>query len=270
MCLSIDLAHFQRVGWVRIADAIPVELCDRLVAVLERELGVPVRDPRRWNEYGGVMRDLLPIWGHQAQWDIRQYPPLHRIWATLWGREALWVTLDSCRFSPPWNAGYAEPYGLHWDHDPWDEETRMLQGVLALTDTAADQGGFCCVPSLLHDGISWPKAPVVDLDGDQNWLAKTAGHDIAFIPAKAGDLIVWDWRLPHSNSKNLSTRPRLTFYVAMYPNTNTALRDAAIESWRSGHCVPWWRNRWGYDRIEPWPPARLSELGRRLIGLDAW
>ena len=85
-----------------------------------------------------------------------------------------------------------------------------------------------------------------------------------------GDLIVWDWRLPHSNSKNLSTRPRVAFYVAMYPNTNIALRDAAIESWRSGRCVPWWRNRWGYDRIEPWPPARLSDLGRRLIGLDAW
>jgi len=38
MSPSIDLAHFRQVGWVRIADAIPVELCDRLVAVLECEL----------------------------------------------------------------------------------------------------------------------------------------------------------------------------------------------------------------------------------------
>jgi len=65
---------------------------------LNASFGAPVRDPRRWNEYGGVMRDLLPIWGHQAQWDIRQYPPLRRTWATLWGSDALWVTLDSCRF----------------------------------------------------------------------------------------------------------------------------------------------------------------------------
>jgi len=102
------------------------------------------------------------------------------------------------------------------------------------------------------------------------WLADAAGGDIEFIPAKAGDLIVWDWRLPHGNSKNLSSRPRLAFYVAMYPNTNTALREAAIASWRSGRRVPWWRRRRDYDRIEPWPPARLSDLGRRLIGLDAW
>jgi ectoine hydroxylase-related dioxygenase (phytanoyl-CoA dioxygenase family) len=160
-----------------------------------------------------------------------------------------------------------QPYGLHWDHDPWDDQTPMLQGVLALTDTAADQGGFCCVPSLVHNRNSWPKAPVVGIDGDENWLAETTGRDIAFIPAKAGDLIVWDWRPPHGNSKNLSTRPRIAFYVEMYPNTNIALRDAAIESWRSGRCVPRWRNRPGYDRIEPWRPARLSELGRRLVGL---
>jgi hypothetical protein len=75
---------------------------------------------------------------------------------------------------------------------------------------------------------------------------------------KTGDLIVWDWRLPHSNSKTLSTRPRL------------ALRDTAIESWRGSRCVPWWWRHRGYDRIEPRPSARLSELDRRLIGLHAW
>ena len=80
---------------------------------------------------------------------------------------------------------------------------------------------------LYHDGNSWPKAPLVDIDGDENWLAETTGRDIAFPPAKAGDLIVWDWRLPHGNSKNLPTRPRIVFYVAMYPDTNIALRDAA-------------------------------------------
>jgi hypothetical protein len=97
---------------------------------------------------------------------------------------------------------------------------------LALTDTRADQGSLRAV------ALSRP----------QRLAEGATGRDIAFIPAKAGDLIVWDWRLPPGNSKNLSTRPRLAFYVAMYPNTNTALRDAAIESWRSGRCVPW-RNR---------------------------
>src|SRR5260370_30358815 len=37
----------------------------------------------------------------------------------------------------------------------------------------------------------------------------------------------------------------------------------SVNSWRTGRCVPWWRNRHGYDCIELWPPANLSQLGRR-------
>ena len=59
------------------------------------------------------------------------------------------------------------------------------------------------MPLLFHDRSSWPTVPVIDSDGDENCLAKVTGRDIAFISAKAGDLIVWDWRLPHSNSKTL-------------------------------------------------------------------
>lgn len=49
-----------------------------------------------------------------------------------------------------------------------------------------------------------------------------------------------------------------------------ALRQANVDSWRTGRCFPWWRDRPGYDRIEPWPPAALTQLGRRLLGLDDW
>jgi len=47
-------------------------------------------------------------------------------------------------------------------------------------------------------------------------------------------------------------------------------RQASIESWRTGRCVPWWRGRPGYNRVEPWSPASLTELGRRLLGLEQW
>jgi hypothetical protein len=257
-------------GWTSVQNAVPVELCHRLVEVLESELDVPINLPSRWDECGGDGKDLLPIWGHQAQWNIRQYPQMHRIWAELYGTERLWVSLDSCRFTPPWRAGYAEPYGVHWDHNPWDESIGFLQGVLALTDTAADQGGFRCVPSLWKDRSAWPSKPIIDPNGEEDWLATTNGREIVYVEARAGDLIVWDSRLPHGNSKNLSARPRLAFYVSMGPANNETLRQANIESWRSGRCVPWWRNRPGFDRTEPWPPADLTETGRKLLGLDNW
>jgi hypothetical protein len=83
MSITFDIAHLREFGWVRIHKAIPVELCNRLVEVLETELWVPVNDPSRWDNYGGEPRDFVPIWGHQAQWEIRQHTNLHRIWATL-------------------------------------------------------------------------------------------------------------------------------------------------------------------------------------------
>jgi hypothetical protein len=267
---AVDIAHLREFGWVRAGGAVPAGLCARLVEVLARELDVPVSAPSRWDEYGGAMRDLVPVWGHQAQWDIRQHPDLHRIWATLVGTDRLLVSLDSCRFTPPWRPGHAEPYDVHWDHDPWDAKKGFLQGVVALTDTAADQGGFRCVPSLRHDRDAWPRKPIIDDSGDEDWLADTTEREIVHVPAQAGDLIVWDSRLPHGNSKNMSSVPRLAFYVLMCPASDPVVRQAGVESWRTGRCVPWWRSRPGYDRVEPWPPAVLTKLGRRLVGLDDW
>lgn len=267
--LPIDTDHLCQYGWVRVEGAIPANLCERLVDVLTTQMNVPVHDPARWHEYGGEMRDFVPIWGHQAQWDIRQHPNLHRIWSALWGTERLTVSLDSCRFTPPWKPGYAEPYSIHWDHDPSDTNRKMFQGVLALTNTAANQGGFRCVPSLSHDHGAWPDEPRLDADGEESWLADTAGREIVNVPAQAGDLIVWDSRLPHGNSKNTAVRPRLAFYVMMGP-ADDAYRRVLVASWRTGRCVPWWRNRPGYDLVEPWPPATLTKLGKRLLGLDLW
>jgi len=182
MSASIDVGQLRESGWARISGAVPMALCNRLVEVLESELGVPVNDPSRWDAYGGKMRDLVPIWGHQAQWDIRQHPILHRIWAELWGTEHLCVSLDSCRFTPPCEPGHAEPYGIHWDHNPWDELRRAFQGVLALTDTAINQGGFRCVPSLYRDRNAWPRKPIIDADGEESCYDVRDTDDESIMP----------------------------------------------------------------------------------------
>jgi hypothetical protein len=69
MSVSIDVGRLRESGWARISGAVPIALCNRLVEVLESELGVPVNDPSHWDAYGGEMRDLVPVWGHQTQWD---------------------------------------------------------------------------------------------------------------------------------------------------------------------------------------------------------
>lgn len=264
----VDIEHLAKNGWVRIAGAAPISLCQKAVSALESELSIPINDQTRWQEYGEL--DKIPMWGHQSLWDIRQYPTFYSIWVELWQRQDLLVTLDSCRFTPPWQAGYAEPEPIHFDINPWNERMTTLQGVIALTDTAKNQGGFRCVPSLLCDTTRWPNKATVNAYGKEQWLLTCSEAEILHVPASAGDLIVWNSRLPHSNSTNLSSLPRIAFYVAMLPADDKNLAAVFANSWSTGQCVPWWRDRSGFEHVEPWPPAQLTELGRHLVGADSW
>ncbi len=257
----------EREGWFRAEGTVPRELCAALVAVLRDDLDVPVDDPDGWERYGAS--DIVPIWGHQAQWDIRQLPSLHALWAEIWQTEGLWVSLDMVRFTPPWREGYEDALPIHWDHDPHDGRQRWVQGVVALTDTEVGQGGWRCIPSLFHERDAWPSEPIVRPWGEE-WRPDVSGRDELELPGRAGDLIVWDSRLPHANSRNVSKRPRLAFYIQMFPPQDDEERDVRIGCWRQGLCHPVWRWRPGAERAEPWPPAELSRLGRRLLGLERW
>lgn len=180
------------------------------------------------------------------------------------------------RFTPPWHEGSpAKPLPIHWDHDPHDESLRAFQGLVALTDTDRGHGGFRCVPSLYRDRTHWPTAPVESKNnGRMEWLPDVTEDDIVEIPASKGDVIVWDSLLPHANSRNTSAEPRIAFYVQMFPvdmyDPYDVARRERVELWKSGRCHPVWRWRPGCDQAERWPPANLTSLGRRLLGVDPW
>ena len=96
------------------------------------------------------------------------------------------------------------------------------------------------------------------------------------VEADAGDFIVWHSALPHGNSRNLSGKPRLAQYVRMFPAepSNEELREQRIASWRdSAH--PAFQNPRAFPgdprgKEAATPPAELTPLGRRLLGLDNW
>jgi hypothetical protein len=117
--LATDTAHLAREGWMRVSGAVPPGLCRALVEAMAAD-GVPANDPARWPEHGAWRRDLVPLWGHQTQWDIRQLPQLHALWAKLWGRDDLYISLDPCRFAPPWPPAKLLPLGRRLiGLDPW-------------------------------------------------------------------------------------------------------------------------------------------------------
>lgn len=265
--VRMDIGAFHMNGFVLVEEAVPKELYGEAVRVIETALGVEVGDPSSWYTRPRPFLDVVPVWGHPVLWAIRQVPALHQVWATLWGQQELLVAIDRCRFSPPWRPGEPDPLPLHWDHDPHDE-FRYLQGLVALTNTGADQGGFRCLPGWHRGPGRWPDEPV-DTPSGAEWLAPPEAEGEVGVPMKAGDLLVWSSRLPHANSKNTSDRPRLALYLHMFPWTE---EEAAIlrDCWSTGACHPAWRQLPGHDHLEPWAPVALSPLGRRLAGLDPW
>jgi hypothetical protein len=70
---------------------------------------------------------------------------MRRVGTRISGRSVAW-----CR------SGDIKRNGMY--RNPQDTARRMLQGVLALADTAANHGGFRCVPSLYSDRSAWPRS----------------------------------------------------------------------------------------------------------------
>lgn len=238
-------------------------------AVLEmvRELeSFDVADPATW--YGRSA--TVQVWGHQALWDNRQHPAVHAAFAQAYGTERLWVSMDRVAIKPPLRPGEPtddEALPMHWDLDPRDPPGPLFQGVLYLTDTSDEQGGFCCVPELFRDRAGWllrhPDADNHDID--------TESLPTVTVVGRAGDLVIYDAMLPHGSRPNTDERPQLSQYIGMHtPGYWADTAQERVDLWRKGQVFPDWRELPGHEGGDPWPPAMLTPLGRRLLGLDPW
>ena len=137
-------------GYVIIPDAVPAAHLEATISAIAAFLDLDPRDPETW--YADPPRRLgfVEMYHHQAMWDNRQHERVYEAFKTLWNEEKLWVSIDRANMTPPeredWPHGFKESL-IHWDMDTSvHSETFKVQGVLYLTDTDVNQGGFQCVP----------------------------------------------------------------------------------------------------------------------------
>ena len=200
-----QLAELHANGYAVVPSVVPQHLLEPAAAAIEEVLQIRADDPASWSRLGDDFRGIVPIWGHQALWDIRQHPPLVAVWRKVWGIDDLWVSLDRCRFQPTGLERGVLP--IHWDHDPHDMGRAWFQGVVALTDTAADQGAFRCVPEVYRDRTAWPTTPILGPYGDE-WRPDITDRNIVQVPARAGDVIVWDFAAaPREQPQSVAAAP---------------------------------------------------------------
>jgi len=172
---------------------------------------------------------MVNLCHHQAIWTLRQEPKLHGVFADLYGTRRLYVTIDRQHFKPPQNPAYpawsdagAVHTGLHWDVDTrraaWPVPY-VLQGLVYLEDTSAEQGALRVVPGFHRRLAAWDAAQPADRGVERPEGTAAAALDAEAVPlaASAGSLLVWHSLLPHGPAPNLGTAPRVSSYVTMLP-----------------------------------------------------
>jgi ectoine hydroxylase-related dioxygenase (phytanoyl-CoA dioxygenase family) len=274
-----DQEFFRQNGYIVVPGVVPQENLDAAIAAVWEFLGMDPDDPATW--YPPERRGaIVHLHQHQALWDNRQHPQVHQAFADILGTEKLWVSMDRAGMKPPINPRfphYDDSGFVHWDLDTAKPLPQSLgvQGVLALADTTPEMGGFQCVPGFHRVLEEWIREQPADRNPRTPDLSRLPpGYEVTPIPMKAGDLVIWDRLLAHGNGRNEGDRPRLAQYITMYPaGDDEEQREERVACWREGRAP----GNWEREIPEPYrgrernnPPAELSPLGRKLLGLDLW
>ncbi len=204
-----------------------------------------------WYRHEPLVWSVVPVHHPQAFWDVRQWPAVHEAFASLWGTEKLWVSMDRGVFKVPRSDEHpfhVDESRLHWDIDPRTPSSRTYQGMLFLTDATRGEGSFECVPSIFRELDRYLDAhPAGALDVPVD----LAGHRVVEVPVRAGDLVIWSARLPHQGGPNRGARPRVSLAVRMEPEGSDADREERIASWQQRRAPAFWR-RWK-GQVDPEP-----------------
>jgi Protein involved in biosynthesis of mitomycin antibiotics/polyketide fumonisin len=214
---------------------------------------------------------MVEVYNHPLLWENRQQTAIYEAFTDIWGREALWVTIDRANLNFPNRPGHEQKGFIHWDYDP-ETKPQNVQGVLALADqTDPDMGGFQCVPWLYRNYDSWKLTQPENRDRFQPDM-RGLEHELVKVALEAGDLLIFNSTLAHGIRPNKSKdKVRIAQYISMMPadESNQALIDWRVRSWRDriapeGYAFPGDPRKWEQIRYER---AELSALGKNCSAL---
>ena len=135
-------------------------------------------------------------------------------------------------------------------------------------------GGFQCVPRLFREYDYWKLKQPKNRDKFKPDISDFK-NEIIKVPLKKGDLLIFNSLLPHGIRPNLSkNKIRIAQYVSMFPSeeNNESLKEWRIKSWSEriapeGYAFPGDPRSWEQKKYKK---AKLSDLGKKLLGLKSW
>ena len=217
---AAQLAAWERDGVLVVEDVVPPAVCAAAVSSIEQFVAKDAEDSSVWaSEPGLRYHGMVSNNQSQALYDTRQHPTLHSVFAQLLGTDALLVSADASNFTPPASEAWSSEQHIHWDmnssshiHAP---QHTGVQGVLCLTDCLENQGGFVCAPGFHHRLADWAQSGSVSPHRNDQipTLADVSSMQLRHVGARAGSIIIWNSALPHSNSRNAASKPRIAQYI---------------------------------------------------------
>lgn len=268
-------------GYVIIKNAIPEQQAKKTADFLWEFENKDPNNPGTWyiNPYNEMeMKELVgtgmvEVYNHQYLWNNRQVPKVYDAFVDIWGTEKLWVTIDRANLNFPIRPGNEYKAFIHWDYDP-ETKPQNVQGVLALADqTDENMGGFQCIPALYREYDTWKLTQPADRN---RFIPDISAFEDQIVKVKleAGDLLIFNSLLPHGIRANRSDKVRIAQYISMMPaeEDNEPLRQWRINSWENrvaptGYAFPGDPRKWEQTKYET---AVLSDLGKKLVGLENW
>lgn len=211
-----DWDFWDQNGYLVVPNVIPPVQLEATITAMERFFDKDFSEPNDWYKEPLFPGGIAPMSHDQELWDNRQTPRLYQAFSELFESEKLRVSQDRVNLNPPNKAPLWNNHGIiHWDIDSRQRPIPFqVQGVLCLTDTAENQGGFRCIPGFHRELEVWAESQPADRPPR---MLNTTGMSIKSVSGNAGDLIIWHSALPHSNSPNTADQPRIAQYITMNP-----------------------------------------------------
>ena len=217
---------------------------------------------------------MVEVYNNQFLWDNRQTQKVYDSFADIWGIEKLWTTIDRANLNFPIRPNFEYEGFIHWDYDP-DTKPQNVQGVLALSDQSdQNMGGFQCIPWLYKNYDSWKLTQPIDRDKFKPNI-EGLEDNLVKVSLEAGDLLIFNSTLPHGiRPNNSKDKVRIAQYISMMPaqEDDKDLVSWRINSWKNrvapqGYAFPGDPRNWEQTKYKT---ANLTELGKKILGLDKW
>lgn len=201
-------------------------------------------------------------------WEARMEPGVVEKFEELWGTDELLVSFDALNVTLP-NRPNKQNRGAwqHVDQSPNRKGLHCVQGLLNLSESGEDDGGFLVYPGsnkLIEeffetqtDKASWTSKDYYQFTQDQlDWFLQRGIRPVK-VCASPGDLIIWDSRTIHQGCEpSPESRVTRTVIYVTYTPARMAKPEALEMKAKIFH---------SWQGTTHWPHDHLVAKGRAIL-----